>query len=82
LINYIDAPPFHGIDYYKVEDDSLKAQALLTLMNQDGLRNARMALNKQNNFDRNYKKYLIATNFQTHINQIYQENLRHFLGVN
>ncbi len=50
-------------------------------MNQNGLSKARMALNKQNNFDRNYKKYLRSSDLQMQINQKYQENLRHFLGA-
>ncbi len=81
LLNYVDNPPFIGIEFYQISDgtnNSLKAQALAILMNHDGLSRARVRLNEQNNFDRNCKKYLKSTDLQKKLNQQYQAELRQF----
>jgi hypothetical protein len=84
LINYVDDPPFDGIEFYKINEDigySSKRKALELLMNLDGLSRTRAALNEQNNFDRNFKKYLSGTDFSTTLNNLYREELHQFFGI-
>lgn len=82
--NYADDPPFHGIEFYKINEDigqSPKREALELLMNLDGLSRTRATLNEQNNFDRNFKKYLSGTDFSMTLNNLYSEELRQFFGI-